>query len=326
MIENEHLWAVVLAGGEGHRVSSLTRDESGSAVPKQFWAPGTGGTLLRRAIDRACGVVSPWRVVTAVNEGHRRFWEDELADQPRENVVVEPCSRGTAPGLLLPLLEILLKRDAHARVLVLPSTHYVADEGALRPTLAAALSARRWDGRIVLVGMKPRDADTEYGWIEPGHRFAGSLKTVRRFVDGPDLETARDLMRGGGLWSSFILAGDVITLLRLYKGSLPSMFEEFLGLALGRRGRLVSLYDHLTQADFPREVLPWWPESHLVLAAPECGWTNLGTIGQMKAHLDRQSRPPSGTSESVGEGGTPMEPPGARRGDVGLSSSRGPRG
>jgi hypothetical protein len=53
---------------------------------------------------------------------------------------VQPCNRGTAPGVLLPLVAIL-DRDPEAVVLLLPSDHFVADEPALARSLRAAHQA-----------------------------------------------------------------------------------------------------------------------------------------------------------------------------------------
>ena len=47
------LWAVVLAGGDGSRLSGLTRGPDGVVVPKQFCSLDGGPSLLQSAIDRA---------------------------------------------------------------------------------------------------------------------------------------------------------------------------------------------------------------------------------------------------------------------------------
>ncbi len=77
-----HLWAIVLAGGDGTRVSGLTVDRASGHVPKQYWRPSGEGTLVRWALTRARGVVPLERVLVVVAEQHRRLWERELADVP----------------------------------------------------------------------------------------------------------------------------------------------------------------------------------------------------------------------------------------------------
>lgn len=70
-----HNWALVLAGGEGTRLQSLTRMASGIAVPKQFCSLGHSRSLLHDAVTRASLVTSPERTTVVVSEHHRRWWQ-----------------------------------------------------------------------------------------------------------------------------------------------------------------------------------------------------------------------------------------------------------
>ena len=111
---NNGLWAIILAAGDGSRVSALTTDAVGSVVPKQFCSFGGEKTMLRWALDRARSIVPAEHVVTVVAEQHARFWAGELAGVSPENVVVQPHNRGTAAGLLLPLLHVVRRCDARS--------------------------------------------------------------------------------------------------------------------------------------------------------------------------------------------------------------------
>src|SRR5690606_34302475 len=56
-----HRWAVVLAGGEGRQLQSLTTLGCGTPVPKQFCSLSGGRTLLEDALTRAEDVVGASR-------------------------------------------------------------------------------------------------------------------------------------------------------------------------------------------------------------------------------------------------------------------------
>jgi mannose-1-phosphate guanylyltransferase len=296
---NNDLWAIILAGGDGDRVSALTTDAVGTVVPKQYWSFGGEKTMLRWALDRARSIVPPAHVVTVVAEQHRRFWAGELANVPSENVVVQPHNRGTAAGLLLPLLHIVLRLDAQARVMVLPSDHYVADERVLRRTLRkAVLSLRGGESRLVLLGMRPRNFDPEYGWIVPSTTPCGALSDVSGFVEKPNLETARDLMERGAFVNAFTLVGDANALLRLYEETLP----ELLGMFLHRLrdgaapDGLEELYAMIPAGDFSRDVLGHSIHGVSVLPVPECGWSDLGTPARIQMFLRERARSEEGTA------------------------------
>ena len=65
-------WAIVLAAGDGTRLSTLTTDERGDAVPKQFCSMSGGLSLLQEALQRARRIVPRERVCTVVARQHER--------------------------------------------------------------------------------------------------------------------------------------------------------------------------------------------------------------------------------------------------------------
>jgi mannose-1-phosphate guanylyltransferase len=80
-----------------------------------------------------------------------------LSRTPSANVIVQPMNRGTANGILLPLLHIEA-RDPDARIVILPSDHYVRDEPILVTALESALG--RLDNEveeIILLGIHPNE-------------------------------------------------------------------------------------------------------------------------------------------------------------------------
>jgi mannose-1-phosphate guanylyltransferase len=286
---DSHLWAIVLAGGDGVRVSRLTQREYGEPVPKQYCSFGTGEPMVRWAVRRALAVCPRSRVLAVVAEGHRRFWQRDLPDLEADNLIVQPRNRGTAAGILLPVLDVMLRRDRDARFLVLPSDHHVPDERVLRRSLlAAAQSVRAPDAPLVLLGVTPADDDAEYGWVLPAAGSASRPRCVLSFHEKPDRATHQGLLRLGGLISSFIFAARGQSLLALYEDALPGLVRRFVPLVLESRpaGRTAALYDEIPARDFSRAVLERSEGSLVVLAVPPCGWSDLGTPARLQRFLD----------------------------------------
>jgi mannose-1-phosphate guanylyltransferase len=287
------LWAVVLAGGDGTRVSSLSRGSTGEPAPKQYCAFGSGEPLLLQALRRAAGLVARSRIVVVVAEQHRRHWREALADLPPENIVVQPRNRGTAPGVLLPVLEIVLHRDRDARVLVLPADHHVGSEDVLERALReAARAVRRPGAPVVLLGMAGEEGDHEYGWILPAVRPSAGVRPVLSFVEKPDPETSRGLASDGALVNSFIFASRGTTLVRLFEDAVPDLARVMVPFVLAGspRARLHHLYDEIPTLDSSRAVLERAPGSLGVLAVPPCGWSDLGTPSRLESFLGRRAR------------------------------------
>jgi mannose-1-phosphate guanylyltransferase len=130
-------WAIVLAAGEGSRLHSLTMTEAGIAIPKQFCSLRGGQSLLREALQRAETVASPANICIVVADHHKRWWDAEFAAESEYNVIVQPSNKGTANGILLPLLHIMA-RDPEARIVLLPSDHHVRNEQVLAAALREA--------------------------------------------------------------------------------------------------------------------------------------------------------------------------------------------
>src|SRR6202046_5086104 len=145
-------WALVLAAGEGSRLHSLTRDERGVAVPKQFCSLQGGPCLLQDDLQRAASVAPLPQICSVVAKQHRRWWAPILSYLPEENVISQPQNKGTAFGILLPLLRIA-ERDPDAVVVMLPADHFLSDEDVMIQSLReAALHASADRDSIYLLG------------------------------------------------------------------------------------------------------------------------------------------------------------------------------
>jgi mannose-1-phosphate guanylyltransferase len=275
-------WVILLAAGDGNRLRRLTTDGSGTAVPKQFCSLRNGPSLLHHALQRAENLAPRRRICAVVARQHARWWRDSLSTLPPPNVVVQPENRGTAVGILLALLHIL-ERDSIARVLVLPSDHHVTDEPALSGAmLRAFVRLRKEPEAIVLLGMKPDDADTDLGYIVPAPGSGDSVARVANFIEKPSPPEARVLVSRGALWNSFIIAAHAPTLLAVFAARDPALVTRMQAAVRSSHGgrdsaALAGLYDVLPTLDFSRQVLQGRESLLRVLRVPACGWTDLGT-------------------------------------------------
>lgn len=295
MTKSDSTWGVVLAGGSGSRLSSLTTDATGTVIPKQFCSFLGGPSLLRTTVRRLQTVLDPSRIVVVVSALHRRWWEPELSDIAPENVIVQPCNRGTACGVLLPLTSIL-QRDPRARVVVSPSDHYVRDENTLTSSMMKALARVEARPRLlVLLGMEPDRAESGYGWITPAPEGKDALLAVTSFVEKPDPELAGELMRSGALWSSFTFVTTGETLMHHFRRTMPWLVDRFSRrlahtAPFDRKFALLSLYDQLPTVDFSQRVLEKADPDVYVLPVPPCGWTDLGTPQRVSECVMQNSR------------------------------------
>ena len=277
-------WALVLAGGAGSRLHGLTRNSHGIVVPKQFCSLQGGPSLLQEALQRAAAIAPMQRVCTVVADQHRQWWAEMLNYLPEDNVISQPQNRGTAYGILLPLLRIA-ERDPDAVVVMLPADHYLSDEDVMiRSLREAALYAGADRDSIYMLGIQPDEPDTELGYILPAQRSREEPSRVLRFIEKPSSARARSLLQQGALWNAFIMAGTAAALLKLFDSRFDSTIAAMRRTAAGELG---ALYDGLRDVDFSRDVLQGNESMLKVLAVPNCGWTDLGTPKRIGLTLER---------------------------------------
>lgn len=244
--------------------------------------------MLQHTIARACRLVTLDRVVPIVAAKHRQWWESELATLNQNNIVVQPKNRGTAVGILLPLLHLRLQ-NPNARVVILPSDHYVVNEGILKDALLRALSSvTPQSNDIVSMGITAETADTEYGWIVPAAARSGEerLQRVGSFVEKPQRERAELLLQQRALWNSFMLAGNLSAFFNLYERTCPDLLNQFPADLAPEK--VEAVYETLPTLDFSHDLLEKNADYLRVYPVPACGWSDLGTPEKIMCLLHDQ--------------------------------------
>ncbi|MFA5937742.1 MAG: sugar phosphate nucleotidyltransferase [Sinimarinibacterium sp.] len=294
----QQTWAVALAAGDGLRLRALTTAHDGIAVPKQYCSLWGDRTLLETTWARAQSVVARERVCTVVAAQHRQWWEPLLWPMRASNTIVHPLNRGTGTGVLQAVLHIL-GQDRHARILLLPSDHHVAQEPVMAAAIRDALAYTvEHDDAVVLLGLEPEDVDTELGYIVPVARTDGAALDVAEFVEKPSPVHACELVQRGALWNAFIVAASGRALLRLYErrhGGTVKALRRF--MRIDRTGGVddgveaEASFSALPVVDFSRDVLRGAEASLRVMRVPACGWTDLGTRRTLSKVVSRGGLP-----------------------------------
>ena len=96
--------AVVLAGGSGTRVQSLTRKIEGDRRPKQFCRILGGRSLLGDTRERLRPIFLEDRTVFVMTKAHEMFYTEELSDVDASRIVAQPLNRGTGVAVIVATL------------------------------------------------------------------------------------------------------------------------------------------------------------------------------------------------------------------------------
>ena len=229
-MKNPHLFGVILAGGSGTRFWPLSRER----FPKQLLRIIGHETLIQQTVRRLIRAMPAKRVYIVTNEGQADSiqlqlidWKDDLAD----NFILEPEGRNTAPAIGLAAFR-LIEKDPEAVMVVLPADHVIKQP--LKFQQAIRVGARlATEGSLVTFGISPTRPETGYGYIQPQRKnrlcTIGTLSGFRvaRFVEKPNLQTAKRYMRSGNYyWNSGIFMWKASVILEELEKQKPGLYRS----------------------------------------------------------------------------------------------------
>ncbi|HTX35712.1 MAG TPA: mannose-1-phosphate guanylyltransferase [Bryobacteraceae bacterium] len=216
---NPHLHALILAGGRGTRFWPRSRQRSAKQVLNVVGEQ----SLIQATVERLKPLISPERMWVLTNHHLRDIIIKQLPEVPKAQVLAEPVQRNTAPAIGL-AAHVVHAVDPAAVMGIFPSDHVVGNPAAFRSVLRVALKGAA-AGRLMVVGIPPRWAETGYGYIEfPSGTQAGARQPapVRRFHEKPALPKARRYLAAGNFyWNSGMFFWRADVLLEELRAHLP---------------------------------------------------------------------------------------------------------
>ena len=299
---SDQRWSIILAGGEGSRMSAFVHRWLGRPTPKQYCAFVGTRSMFRHTLDRASRLTPPDRMVTVVARSHRHDALAQWGDLRGGTILFQPANRDTAAGLFLPLTYIRA-RAPEATVVLYPSDHFVYPEDRFLETVRrAVLVAESHTDRVVMLGVSPDRLELDYGWIQPGRPFDSRdgepAQTVRSFLEKPNAAQADAALRAGALWNTLVLAAKVDVLWKLGWQCLPDMMQRFeqLGQAIGgsEETRLLNaMYHDLPMHNLSSDLLQRVPDRLAVIELTGVLWSDWGKPERIAETLRRIDRRPA---------------------------------
>ena len=213
--------AVIMAGGRGERFWPKSRNAS----PKQFLSlTKDGETMIQKTVKRLLPIVEAEDIYIVTNAAYTELVTEQLPDVPKENILAEPCARNTAPCIAF-AAAVISRKYEDAIMLVLPSDHLIGYEEIYLNTLRKAVKAAEEGRRLVTIGITPEYPEIGYGYINFGEE-KGDVYAVERFVEKPDLATAKEYLASGRyLWNSGMFVWKISSVMYNIKEFMPDIYE-----------------------------------------------------------------------------------------------------
>ena len=225
--------ALIMAGGRGERFWPRSRQ----SLPKQFLSlTDDKKTMLQLTVERILPLVAMEDIFIVTNRGYRELVRAQLPELPDENILCEPVGKNTAPCIGLGAVHIA-KKYGDAVMMVLPSDHLIKYTSLFLNTLSDACEVAEQGGNLVTLGIAPDCPETGYGYIKfQPEQTLGRAFAVERFVEKPDLETAKAYLASEQyLWNSGMFIWKTSTILKNLQTYLPETYRGLykIGEAIG---------------------------------------------------------------------------------------------
>ncbi|MBL4574533.1 MAG: mannose-1-phosphate guanylyltransferase [Opitutaceae bacterium] len=221
-------YIVIMAGGKGERFWPQSRLRR----PKQLLPIVGDSSMLNQTVERLSGFVPIENVFVLTNSVQRDAVLDVCPQLLKENVVAEPVGRDTAAAVALATF-LIKQRNPEGVFAILPADHIIYDQDAFHSVLNSAFGAAEKNDVLVTIGIVPTEPATGYGYIHQGEeieRIEGhSICRVERFVEKPDLETAKGYVSSMEyLWNGGMFIWQVNAIEQALKSHVPELYSGFL--------------------------------------------------------------------------------------------------
>lgn len=274
----KNFYGLILAGGRGTRFWPLSRKASAKQVLRLFGER----SLIQQTVDRLRPVLPPERIWILTNDHLRAEIVKQLPEVPPAQILAEPAQRNTAPAIGL-AAQIINRLDPDSIMGVFPADHVIGNPKAYIRQMKPAIHAAG-EGKIVVLGIEPRWAETGYGYIEfPKGTKAGAPRplVVSRFREKPDEKTAEQFLRAGNFyWNAGMFFWKTSVLLDSLRTHLPKTASLLASLPpFGQRGftaRLSESFPKCQNISIDFAVLEK-AKNVVGMATSDFGWNDVGS-------------------------------------------------
>ena len=280
-------YAVIMAGGHGERFWP----ESRSHKPKQFLTLLGNRSLIQQSFDRIHDFMPPEQILVVVGQEHLALAKEQLPTLPAENFLVEPEGRNTAPCIGLAAIHIR-KRDPGSVMLVFPADHLIQGQTDFHLCLEKGFEWAADSDYLVTIGIMPSRPETGYGYMEREEAAIDQklppVFPVRRFVEKPDVEKAREYVQSGHYyWNSGIFIWKADLILDRMQAHLPELYQGLLQIesTVGTEQESIvmnSVFPGLPRISIDYGILE--RSDRILMVQGDFGWDDLGSWASLADH------------------------------------------
>lgn len=285
-MSKKNYYGVIMAGGVGSRFWPMSTKEN----PKQFHDMlGKGRTLIQKTLDRLSLSIPEENIMISTNTNYSDLVLTQLNNITKNQLILEPCMRNTAPCILYAALKIH-SQNPDGVMIIAPSDHWIEDERTFTSSIEKAFEFSAANDVLMTLGISPDSPNTGYGYIQ-FDEYNADIKKVKKFTEKPNLETAQKFVDSGEyLWNAGIFIWSVKSILASFKKQLPEMYSllkkgEDLFNTENEATFIESNYSKAENISIDFGIME--KATNVYTIPVEFGWNDLGTWGSLYQKLSK---------------------------------------
>jgi mannose-1-phosphate guanylyltransferase len=220
---NKNNYIVLMAGGSGTRLWPMSRESK----PKQFHSFASSKSLLQDTYDRIKDLVPIENIYVSLGPNGLKESQEQLKDVLKENYIIEPVAKNTAPSILLSTIKIF-KKNPLANIATISSDHTINKVSEFKKIITKAFNfIEKNKDYLATVGIKPDKPEIGYGYIKIGKKIPGvEIYEGTEFVEKPNLETAEKYLKSGKyLWNASYFVFSATDMIKMYNDKAAEIYK-----------------------------------------------------------------------------------------------------
>jgi mannose-1-phosphate guanylyltransferase len=279
-------YCVIMAGGIGSRFWPFSRTQK----PKQFLdILGTGQTLLQSTFERFNKIIPKENILIVSNADYADIILAQLPDITKQQVLLEPMRRNTAPCIAYANYKIK-SLHPNANIVVSPSDHIILKESEFIKVVETGFKFVEENKALLTLGIRPSRPETGYGYIQINDGKENivlneSFRKVKTFTEKPNHELATKFLESGDFfWNSGMFFWSLDSINNAFSEYLPdidNLFKDGIGIYNTPKEEIFidSTYSKCTNISIDYGIMEKSDNVHVLCA--DIGWSDLGTWGSL---------------------------------------------